>query len=165
MKKIVIIEIIGLLLFVSYIVLFVLDVSLGLLGDNATLILSVVLALVSIILMLEGFTLKSSSTLWFAICLIIFSIFIIISKLNPNGFISPVAYACIPVLASIINLIIFNYKIYYKLLIINASIIIPVAVDTYLDINVWWKVAVWTGSVLLGIFVCRCIKFKKSGEI
>lgn len=165
MKKIVIIEILGLLLFVSYIVLFVLDVSLGLLGDNATLILSVVLALVSIILMFEGFTLKSSSTLWFAICLIIFSIFIIISKLNPNDYISPVVYTCIPVFASIINLIIFNYKIYYKLLIINASIIIPVAVDTYLDINVWWKVAVWTGSVLFGIFVCRCIKFKKSGEI
>ena len=165
MKKIVIIETIGILLFASYIVLFILDVSLGLLGDNATLILSVVLALVSVILMLEGFTLKSSSTLWFAICLIIFSIFIIISKLKPNDFISPVVYACIPVLASIINLIIFNYKIYYKLLIINASVIIPVAVCTYLDISVWWKVVTWTGSVLLGIFVCRCIKFKKSGEI
>ena len=162
MKKIKIVQIIGLLLILTYIFLFISNLIVGYLKDLEQIVLSVVLIFVSVTLIFKGVLLKSSSTLWFAICLINFSILIIIFELasvDLRGY--DWIFACVPLLASMLNLAVFKAKIYIKVIILNISILIPIVTTQVLSPNIWLSLIIWLGSVIFGIFVCRCINLNR----
>lgn len=162
MKKIKIVQIIGLLLILTYISLFVSNLIVGYLKDLDQIVLSVVLICVSVALIFKGVLLKSSSTLWFAICLINFSILIIIFELasvDLQGY--DWIFACVPLLASVLNLAVFKAKIYIKVIILNISILIPIVTTQVLSPNTWLSVIIWLVSVILGVFICRCINLDR----
>lgn len=156
MKRIRIIQIIGIVLFVIYFGLFVVDLSYGILHDLNTFVFSIILALISISLLFKGVLLKSSSTLWFAINLIFSAIFLIIINLfNLNIDYCYYIFSLIPLVASLINLLIYRYIIYIKVIVLNISIIIPVVLMQFFAVEWWIILVVAIVSVLLGIFICR----------
>ena len=162
MKKIKIIQIIGISLVFIYLALLISDVVWGYLGDINTLVFSVILVCIGLNLIRKGVLLKSTSTLWFAMCLIIFAICIIILKLN-NQDTQDFAYlfGVIQLIASFINLAIFGAKIYIKVIILNVSILVPIFTSQFL--NFQWLINVGIGviSLVLGILICRNINLDK----
>lgn len=162
MKKIKIIQIIGVLLVLIYLVLLISDLVWGYLGDINTLVFSVILVCIGLNLIYKGVLLKSTSTLWFAMCLIIFAICIIILKLN-NQDVQEFAYlfGIIPLIASFINLAIFGTKIYIKVIILNVSILVPVFTSQFLNLQWFINVGIGLISLILGIVICRNINLDK----
>lgn len=162
MKKIRIIQIICSVLIIVYLGLFISDIIYGYMGDLETFVFSILLTLLSISLMFKGALLKSTSTFWFAICLILIAITIIIFKLI-NIDIEKFYYIffIIPLIASVLNLLVFKSKIYLKVIILNISIIIPILINEFTKIN-WWVFSLIFGiSIIIGIFICRSINFDK----
>ena len=162
MKKIRIIQIIGILLFLVYVGLFITHLIWGILHDLDILVFSVVLAIISFVSIYKGVLLKSSSTLWFSIFLILTAIFVIIlnlMNLNINNYYF--VFSTLPIIASIINLIIFKYKIYIKLIILNISIAIPIFCMQFLSFEWWVNLIIGSVTILLGVFICRSINFDK----
>ena len=163
MKKIRIVQIVGILLFLVYVSFIILNYfKVSIISGKETFIFSILLAVLSITLIYKGVLLKSSSTLWFALNLISYAIILLLFdifdiKLNENYYI----LSLIPIIASIINLAVFGYLIYIKVIILNISIIIPVMLWQFIDINIWWLLAIALFSVLLGIIICRSIYFKR----
>lgn len=158
MKRIRIIQIIGIALFIIYIGLFILDLVYGLLNDWNTFVFSIILALISISLLYKGTLLKSSSTLWFSINLIFSAIFLItINLIDININDCYYVFSLIPLIASLINLFIYRYIIYIKVIILNISAIIPVVLMQFFVLE-WWIVLITAVvSILLGILLCRSI--------
>ena len=68
------------ILFVFYVVLIVCDFTIDFLGIKSDVLFSIVLAVVSLNLLYKGVLLRSSSTLWFSLNLIIYAILIVIFK-------------------------------------------------------------------------------------
>lgn len=165
MKKIEIVKWIGVVLFLFYITLIAIDLTLGVLGDYQVLIFSIILALISINLIAKGVIIKSSSTLWFSITLILFALIIIVFEMN---FIESIDYyyifSFIPIISSVINLAIFQNLIYIKVVILNISIIIPVCIQYFLQLETIQILLIYIVSVLIGIIVCRCINLNKENE-
>lgn len=162
MKKIRIVQIIGILLFFIYVALFIIDLIWGFLHNFDILVFSGLLAIISMTLIAKGVLLKSSSTLWFSINLISIAIILIvfnIAKLDIEN--NYYILAFIPILASIINLVIFRYIIYFKLIIINISIIIPILILQFLYYSWWINIIFATISIALGIIICRSINLGK----
>lgn len=162
MKKIKIIQIIGISLVFIYLALLISDVVWGYLGDINTLVFSVILVCIGLNLIRKGVLLKSTSTLWFAMCLIIFAICIIILKLN-NQDTQDFAYlfGIIPLIASFINLAIFGAKIYIKVIILNVSILVPIFTSQFLNFQWFINVGIGVISLVLGILICRNINLDK----
>ena len=162
MKKIKIIQIIGISLVLIYLVLLISDLIWGYLGDINTLVFSVILVCIGLNLMHKGVLLKSTSTLWFAMCLIIFAICIIILKLN-NQDVQDFAYlfGIIPLIASFINLALFGAKIYIKVIILNVSILVPIFTSQFLNLQWFINVGIGVISFILGILICRNINLDK----
>ena len=156
MKKIKIIQIIGITLFIIYIGLIISDILLNYMGDYKILTLSFILALVSINSIWKGVVLRSSSTLWFSITLILISITIVIFDLNAlvveNYYF---IFVLIPIIASLINLAIFHNLIYIKVIILNISIAIPTIIHYFYNLKVWWNILSFGVSIVLGIIICR----------
>ena len=162
MKRIRIIQIVGIVLFVIYVGLFILDLIWGVLSDFDSLILSIVLAIVSMSLIYKGVILKSGSTLWFSISLILSAIFlIIISLLNLSLGDYYYVFAILPIFASIFNLLIFGNKIYIKVIILNITILLPILVVRFYDLSIWLNILISVGSVVLGIIISRSINLSK----
>lgn len=162
MKRIRIVQLIEILLVLVYVALILSDLVYGLLGESRDTILSIVLVIISISLMHKGVLLKSQSTLWFSMSLVLFAITIISCQLIG---VEPIEYyfifALIPIISSIINIAIFNNLLYIKVMILNISIIVPVMIMYFTSMKVWHIIVIGLVSVLLGIAICRLLSFKK----
>lgn len=167
-KRVKIIQIIGSLLVFVYLGLFVSNVIFGYLGALDTFIFSILLVAIGFDLIWKGVLLKSSSTLWFAICLILWAILILILKLyNQNIQEYNFVFASIPLIPSALNMIVFKNSIYLKVIIINISIIVPILLMQFLTLSWWWLVLMATASVGVSIVICRFIGLKRgrSGKV
>lgn len=167
-KRVKIIQIIGSLLVFVYLGLFVSNVIFGYLGALDTFIFSILLVAIGFDLIWKGVLLKSSSTLWFAICLILWAILILILKLyNQNIQEYIFVFASIPLIPSALNMIVFKNSIYLKVIIINIFIIIPILLMQFLTLRWWWLVLIATASVGASIAICRFIGLKRghSGKV
>ena len=110
----------------------------------------------------KGKLLKSTSTLWFANTLILYAIIIILAEIfSWNILDNYYIFLIIPLFASIINLVVFHSKIYWKVIILNISALIPALLMFFYDFNVWINAVFWTISVVIGILVCRSINLGK----
>ena len=167
-KRVKVIQIIGSLLVFVYLGLFVSNVIFGYLGALDTFIFSILLVAIGFDLIWKGVLLKSSSTLWFAICLILWAILILILKLyNQNIQEYNFVFASIPLIPSALNMIVFKNSIYLKVIIINISIIVPILLMQFLTLSWWWLVLIATASVGVSIVICRFIGLKRgrSGKV
>lgn len=165
MKKIDIVKWIGIVLFFVYISILIIDIFSGFLGDYSIIVISLILSIISINSVVKGRLIKSSSTMWFAITLILFSILIVIFELNN---IKPLDYyfvfSIIPIISSVINLAIFENLIYIKVIIFNISIIIPITIQYFFKLQVFLIAIVSILSIVVGILVCRQISLSKENE-
>lgn len=162
MKRIHIIQIIGTGLFIVYITLLFIDVLTGFLQDLKILVFSAILAVISLNLIAKGVIIKSSSTLWFAINLILYAIILILFEtmgIDPIKFYF--VFALIPIIASVINIIVFQNLIYIKVIILNISIILPMLMQYYNILSNIWLAITYIGSLIMGILVCRLISFRR----
>ena len=162
MKKIKVIQVIGFVLFALYVGLFAIDLIWGVLGETNGIIFSCILAIISLSLLYKGFLLRSSSTMWFAMTLILSAILLITFDLffvDTQKFYFVLAF--VPIVASIFNLLIFKYIIYIKVIILNISIIIPILVARFWTTE-WWIVAlIGLASITIGILICRYMNLGK----
>ena len=145
-----------------YVGLVVCDAVFDFLGNLKVLAFSILLSIISLNLIAKGILIKSSSTLWFAITLILFAIDIMIYDiihLSPHDFYF--VYGIIPIISSLINLAIFSNLIYIKVIILNISILIPLILSYYLNLNIFWILGILAISLVIGIIVCRCISLKR----
>lgn len=162
MKRIAWVRGIGFVLLIIYIALIITDLWLGVLGDNSVLVFSILMALISINLIHKGILLKSQSTLWFAISLMLFAIAIIVCRLCG---VEPIEYyfvfALIPIISSIINVAIFSNMFYIKIIILNISIIIPILILYFSSLSWIYIALIGAISVGVGILICRNLSFDK----
>lgn len=162
MKKIKIVQLIGLVLFVIYIALIVADLVFNYFGEYGNLILSIFLFVISLNLIYKGVVIRSGSTLWFSISLILFAISIVIFELlNVDPLRYYFIFPIIPIISSLINVAIFENLIYIKVIIINISIIIPIFIMYFTNLSIWWIMGVGVISNILGVLICRHISFDK----
>lgn len=162
MKKIRLVQIIGILLFLAYSILLVFDVLKGFLVNYSRFVFSILMAIIGLNLIFKGVVLKSNSTLWFANVLLSLAITIIVfSLLKIDMQKYCYVFSIVPILASILNLFVFNNKIYVKIIIVNITIIIPTIIQYFYKFELYWFVCITIVSVLLGIFLCRFINFDK----
>lgn len=162
LKKIKVVQLIGIGLFVLYVFMILTDIIFEYLGDYANMALSVVLAIISLNMIYKGVLLRSSSTLWFALSLILFAITIVVFELLK---IDPIKYyyvfGLIPIISSLINVAIFKNLIYIKVIIINITIIIPIFLMYFSSLNMWWIAGIGFMGIILGVLICRMIKMDK----
>ena len=162
MKKIRVVQFFGILLFVAYLFVFIFDLIRGFLGDYQGFVFSLIMALIGVNLLIKGVIIKSNSTLWFANVLIALSLTIVILEylsldISENYYL----LAFVPILASVINLIVFKNLIYVKVIIINVTVIIPTILQLINEFNFYWTAGMFVISILIGIFICRLINFDK----
>lgn len=158
MRKIRLVQIVGILLVVVYCILLCLDVIFNGLGNNRIILLSLVLAGIAVNMIVKGVIIRSGSTLWFAITLVISAIAVIIFSINTidlNKYYY--VFAILPIIASLINLVIFQNLIYIRIIIINVSILIPILLYSFVDLALHWVWLIGSVSVIGGIIVCRMI--------
>lgn len=162
MKKIIIVKWLGIVLFVVYSVLLIIDFVFDFLGDWKIITFSIILAIISINMIAKGVIIKSSSTLWFAVSLILFAITIAIfdiKNIDPKQYYF--IFSIIPIISSIINLAIFENLIYIKVIILNISIAIPVFVWYFWDFKFIINLIISVLSVIIGIVISRFINLNK----
>ena len=161
MKKIRIVSVIGCALFILYILLIISELIWGYLEDTQLLLFSSVLAVISIIMLYKGVLIKSASTLWFAICLILFAISLVVFELVEISVEYYYLLSLLPIIASIVNIAIFHNLFYIKVIIINLSIFIPLLVTQFVLLDWWWVVLIYAISIVLGIILCRNLSLEK----
>jgi len=162
-KRVKIVQLIGIILFVVYIVFILLSsLAVKVFVGRENIIFSIILAMLSITLIYKGTLLKSSSTLWFAINLVSYAILIVVFEITQLKFDSEYyLFAIIPIFASLINIAVFNYLIYIKVILLNLSIILPIIIYRFTSINLIWTIVIACSSIILGIVLCRTIYFKR----
>lgn len=162
MKRIRIVQAVGITLFLVYIGLILVDVMGGLKHEYSYLVFSIVLAIISLNLMYKGHLIGSQSTMWFAISLVLFAISIAVCQILS---IEPIDYyfvfALIPIISSIINVAIFFNLFYIKVIILNISIAVPITIMYFFELNIWYIIAIGFASIVLGTLICRCLNFDK----
>lgn len=161
MKRIKVVQIIGFVLFLIYITLAISDLIIGYIGDYRELVFSILLAVISINMLTKGVFLKSQSTLWFAITLVLYAILVIIFntinvKYNTFNYI----FILLPIIASVINIVVFHNLMYIKVIILNITIAIPFILSKYLKLNNIWLFIIGIVSIFIGIILCRFFKMK-----
>ena len=162
MKKIRLVQIVGIILFIGYIILLIVDGINGFLGNYSQLVLSIVMAVIGLNLIIKGSVIKSNSTMWFAIVLISISVTIIIAGLLEINLIkNNYIFAVVPLFASFLNLIIFNNLTYIKVIIVNISIIVPMVIEYFYSFEFYWSIGLFVISILIGIMICRLINWGK----
>lgn len=165
MKKIRVVQTIGLVLFVVYIFFVVYDATTGIVEELQIILFSLIMALISLNLIAKGVIIKSSSTLWFAITLILFSIaMIIMDILQLKQLDNYYIFSLIPIISSVINLAIFKNLIYIKVIILNISVFLPILINHVYDLRTWLVIFIGIISVIFGVFVCRYINITKENE-
>jgi hypothetical protein len=156
-----VVQLLGFILSIGYFILLILNCFFDY-GSNKDIVFSLVLAIISISLIYKGVLLKSSSTLWFSLSLILYAILILtMGILNIDYSNYHYIFALIPIIPSIINIIIFQNLVYIKVIIINITIFIPIIIKYYFTISQWLYIISFVVSIILGIIFCRCIKFDK----
>ncbi len=162
MKKIKIIQCIGLVFVLLYVILVTLNLGFGLLEGKSTFIFSIIIVIVGFNLLFKGAIIKSASTLWFSLNLIFGAIFIIVLEIT-GGDIYQFYFVLgiIPILASLINLAILRTKIYTKVIILNVSLLIPILLIRFTKIGWLWVTIIGTITFILGIVICRNINLDK----
>ena len=162
MKKIRFVQSIGVILFLAYIVMLIVDFYKGFLGNYSQLILSIIMAIIGFNLLFKAVVIKSTSTMWFAIVLISMSlVVVIISLMNLDIENLYYVFAIVPLFASVLNLIVFNNLIFVKVIIINITIIVPTLIDYFYNLELYWSIGLFIISILMGIMVCKFIRFDK----
>lgn len=162
MKKIRIVQILGFILCLLYVIILILNMFFGMFPNINNLIFSILLAIVAFELLFKGVIIKSTSTMWFALSLILYALVIIVfERLSLNYEERAYIFAFLPIISSLIILFIFNNYIYIKLIILNISIAIPIALFILLDFKLWIFAIVLTISILFGILLSRLIKLDK----
>jgi len=162
LKKIKIVQVTGIILFLLYFVLLIIDLLIGVFANYSFLVFSIIISAIGINLIYKGVLIKSSSTLWFANTLILYSILIaVLDLLNYDFFGNRVLFSIVPIVSSLINLFVFQNLIYVKVIIINLSIIIPMVIEYYADFEFGAILAVFLISIGVGICACRLINFDK----
>lgn len=163
--KIKLIQILEFLLIVLYVGLLILGLTTEVVGDRFYLMLSVVLAALAFVMLGQGALIKSSSTLWFSLTLIMSAILLIFFDLKGIDA-SNVYYLFmfIPIISSLINLAIFENLIYIKVIILNISIIIPMCLVRYNSYDLWLTIVAYVVSISIGIVVCRFINLNREKD-
>ena len=162
LKKIKAVQLISFILIITYIALVCINFAFGVLGENSVFIFSGLIVVIGIDLIFKGTFLKSTSTLWFALILILSAIAIImcrLMKLNLTDF--TWVFMVIPIIPSIINLIVFHAKIYIKVIIINISLAAPFVLMQFTKITWYWLLLIAVFVLGLAILICRNIDFDK----
>ncbi len=162
MKKVKILQALGYILFALYLALIIMQLSINLFGKYQDIVFSIVLATVSLNLIYKGVLLKSASTLWFAICLILYAIALVVFVLFHISFESHYyIFAFLPIIASLLNIAIFGNLLYIKVIAINISIIIPITIFRFVTTNIFVVATTAILSIALGIVICRKINIDK----
>lgn len=162
MKKIKIIQIIGFVLFFVYLGLFVADIVLGFAGEYREIVFSILLAIISINMLSKGVFLKSQSTLWFAITLVLYAIIMIVFSIyNIDYNLYNYIFILLPVISSAISIVVFHNLLYIKVIILNVTLVVPVILNKFIGVKWYWLLLIGILSVVLGIFVCRLLKVKR----
>ena len=162
MKKIKIVQVISLILFVIYVILIIFNFSVSFIKLQPITIFSIILASVSLSMLFKGVILKSSSTLWFSLNLILYAILIVISNVfNINYIYNNIYLILIPIIPSVITLAVFHNLMYIKVMILNLTIFIPFWVFENLTDNLWWVCSIGIVSIIGGIVICRLLIFNK----
>ena len=113
MKRIKTVQVTGLFLFIIYIILIAFDFTIGFIDLKCDILFSIVLAIISLNLIYKGVLLKSSSTLWFALNLILYAILIVLLNLISVDYRDYYVYfVLIPIIPSVITLAVFNNLMY-----------------------------------------------------
>ena len=133
LRKITIVQVVGIVLFTVYVILLLIGLFTDVLGNWSRLVISITLALMSMNLISKGALIKSQSTLWFSVSLILYALLIVISELlkfeiNKHYYV----YSLIPIIPSLFNLAIFGNLIYIKVIILNITIIVPILLQYFL---------------------------------
>jgi hypothetical protein len=161
-KRIKTVQVTGLFLFIIYIILIAFDFTIGFIDLKSDILFSIVLAIISLNLIYKGVLLKSSSTLWFALNLILYAILIVLLNLISVDYRDYYVYfVLIPIIPSVITLAVFNNLMYIKVIILNISIFIPLIVYSTITQNIWWVISIGCMGLFLGILICRMLKFSK----
>lgn len=165
LRRIRLVQLLGILLFVIYLGLFLVDLFVGFLGEWQVIVLSVVLAIVSLNLIAKGVLLKSQSTLWFAITLLLSAMIIVVFDLNKVGIEEYYfVFSIIPIISSLINLAIFKNLIYIKVVVINLSVLIPILIEYVFELFYVWIILITVASTFVGIMTCRLWNLDKENE-
>ncbi|MBE5739039.1 MAG: hypothetical protein E7354_04870 [Clostridiales bacterium] len=161
MKKIRAIKYISIALFIWYISLIVMAYKTQYFEDKSNLYFSLLLASISLIMSFKGVVLKSYSTLWFALSLILYALIIILLEMKNIDYNSyKYFFILLPIVASLI-LVAFGQKVYLKVVILNVSVAIPMLLDYFIELQIWLYIVVFIISVLIGILLCRTFGFDK----
>lgn len=159
MKKIKVIEIIGTILFVIYVALVISEIIFGVMGDYRELIFSIILAVISMNMLFKGVFLKSQSTLWFAITLVLYAILMIIfSVFNIDYNLYNYIYVLLPIIASTINIVVFHNLLYIKVIILNITLVIAFVISKFTNFHDYLYFVIGGISVVVGIILCRFLK-------
>lgn len=153
MRKIRAIKYIGLVLFFAYTIAIILTYFTSFVGDFDNILFSILLAVLSLFTCFKGTMIRSFSTLWFSVTLILYAILIIvfeITKISYDDYIY--LFAFLPIITSLV-FICFKKFHYIKVLIINLSIAIPVLISKTTVFNLWLNIGCFMCFVILGIFI------------
>lgn len=155
-------QILGVILTLLYLTLFISNLIWGVFRDNYTYMFSIVIIIVGINTIHKGSLLKSHSTLFFALNLILGAILIVvieILKLEIKNFIY--VFTIIPILSSVLILAILRCKIYVKVIILCMSLSIPVFVYQFTNLEWCFLIIIGVLTTITGIVICRNINFDK----
>lgn len=161
MRKIRAIKFIGIILFVGYVLIGIMAYMERLVSRTDNILFSVLLAILSIFVCFKGSILKSYSTLWFGITLILYALLIVtfeVVKFDYMGY--SYVFAFLPLITSTL-FICFKKFNYIKIFIINLTIAIPVMFVNILNLKLWLNIAVFTISIIIGIVVCKLIDLSR----
>lgn len=161
MRKIRAIKYIGLLLSIIYLLTILGVCFTEYIGGTENLVFSILLAVLSVFSCFKGSMIKSFSTLWFGITLILYAFLIIIFEVTEFSYFDYIyVFAFLPIVTSLI-FVCFKKFNYIKVVIINLSIAIPILLSNILDVKLWLNIAIFSISILIGIFVCRLINISR----
>lgn len=148
-------------MFVMYASTTILAYSTNLFGDYEVVAFSLVLASVALHLFYKGAVLKSFSTLWFGLSLILYALIILAFEIWKIGYAEYLfLFAFLPILPSIL-MFALGRAIYLKVIIFNFSIAVPLVIFNYVSLNFWLQFGVFTISIAVGILISRCTHIGK----
>ncbi len=157
MRKIRAIKYLGIILSIIYLFVIVVAYYTEYISGTENLIFSVLLAVLSLFSCFKGSMIRSFSTLWFGITLILYALLIIIFEVKNFSYSEYIyVFAFLPIITSLI-FICFRKLNYIKVMIINLSIAIPILLSNIFEIKIGLNIAIFSVSILVGIIVCRLI--------
>ncbi len=149
------------MLVASYILTILLAYKGSFWGDKSVIAFSVVLTLVSLGLCYKGAVLKSYSTLWFALNLVLYALLILIFEIRNIDYLNLLyLFAFLPLISSLI-LVCFGKFAYFKVIILNLSVALPLLAFEFWEMVLWLKIGVFAISILLGVLTSKLFSLGK----